>query len=78
MCLPGGDGVSVLLVYAGDPHHTDGLDVILVDAQVGALDGDRDAPLHGSVARDDLRGGLGNRFKMAGLAVTMQYPATFG
>lgn len=57
--LPGGDSVSVLLVYAGDPHHTDGLDVLLVDAQVGALDGDRDAPLHGTVARDDLR--LGNR-----------------
>lgn len=64
--LPGGDGVFVLLMYTGDPHHTDGLDVLLVDAQVGALDGDRDASPHGPVARDNLGGGMGNRFKMTG------------
>ena len=53
---------------AGHTHHADPLDVRLLDAQVGAQDGDGDPPAHRPVVGDDLmrveegrRGGGGER-----------------
>lgn len=42
---------------AGLPDHTDVFNVFLVDAEVGAADGDGDSSQHGAETRDDLDGG---------------------
>lgn len=52
--VPGGDGVSVLLVDTVHSSHRDLLDVLLLDPHVGAFDRHRDATVQRPEARDDL------------------------
>lgn len=52
---------------AGLASHGDAFNVIPVDSQVGALDGNRDPSLHGSETRNDLRkGDMGKMQKLTG------------
>lgn len=52
--LPFGDGVFFWLMNAGLPSHRDAFNVSLIDAEVGAADGDGDASQHGAEKRADL------------------------
>ena len=54
--LPCGDGVLLLLMDTRLPSHSDALNVLPVDAEVGAPDGDGDSSLHGAETWDDLEG----------------------
>lgn len=52
--LPCGYRVFLLAVDAGLTHHSDVFNVFLVDAKVGAPNGDGNSSLERSKARDDL------------------------